>query len=88
MLLHLTNILRLQNGTECLAAFVREGGEAFLSWGGDADRTMGMLLDAAARCADYVHLKLQDLLGFLQSTVSFCILLLSEFCSVSFPLLA
>ena len=69
LFLHLTNILRLQNGTECLTAFVREGGEALLSWGGDADRTMGMLLDAAARCANDVYLKLQDFIGFLQSTV-------------------
>uniref|UniRef100_A0A7I4DD79 Importin N-terminal domain-containing protein n=1 Tax=Physcomitrium patens TaxID=3218 RepID=A0A7I4DD79_PHYPA len=39
----------LQNGTECLAAFVREGGEALLGWGGDADQTMRMLLDSVAR---------------------------------------
>ncbi|KAG0591650.1 hypothetical protein M758_1G229200 [Ceratodon purpureus] len=39
----------LQNGTECLAAFVREGSEALLEWGGDADQTMRMLLDTVAR---------------------------------------
>ncbi|CAM6086065.1 unnamed protein product [Calypogeia fissa] len=39
----------LQNATESLAAFVREGGEALLGWGGDPSRTMQMLLDAAAR---------------------------------------
>jgi len=39
----------LQNATECLAAFVREGGEALLGWGSNADHTMRMLLDVAAR---------------------------------------
>lgn len=39
----------LQNATECLAAFVREGSEALLEWGGDADQTMRMLLDTVAR---------------------------------------
>jgi hypothetical protein len=33
-------IADLQNSTECLAAFVREGSEALLEWGGDADQTM------------------------------------------------
>eukprot|EP00250_Pteridium_aquilinum_P006987 c16793_g1_i1 orf=84-3179(-) len=39
----------LQNATECLAAFVQEGGESLLSWSGDSGGTMRMLLDAAAR---------------------------------------
>lgn len=39
----------IQNATESLSAFVREGGEALLGWGGDPSRTMQMLLDAAAR---------------------------------------
>lgn len=42
-------IADLQNATECLAAFVREGSEALLEWGGDADQTMRMLLDTIAR---------------------------------------
>lgn len=42
-------IVDFQNGTECLAAFVREGSEALLEWGGDADQTMRMLLDTVAR---------------------------------------
>lgn len=39
----------LQNATECLATFVQGGGDQLLSWGGDPNRTMRMLLDAAAR---------------------------------------
>lgn len=39
----------LQNATECLAAFVQEGGESLLSWSRDSGGTMRMLLDAAAR---------------------------------------
>lgn len=39
----------LQNATECLAAFVQEGGESLLNWSGDSGGTMRMLLDAAAR---------------------------------------
>ncbi|BBN19279.1 importin-9 [Marchantia polymorpha subsp. ruderalis] len=39
----------LQNATESLSAFVREGGEDLLSWGGDANRSLHMLLDAAGR---------------------------------------
>jgi hypothetical protein len=46
-------IADLQNGTECLAAFVREGSEALLEWGGDADQTMRMLLDTVARYICY-----------------------------------
>lgn len=39
----------LQNATECLAAFVREGGESLLNWCEDSGATMRMLLNAAGR---------------------------------------
>ncbi|KAL3699542.1 hypothetical protein R1sor_017564 [Riccia sorocarpa] len=39
----------LQNATETLSAFVREGGEELLSWSGDPTRSLQMLLDAAGR---------------------------------------
>lgn len=39
----------LQNGTECLAAFVLWGKDALLTWAGDSSITMKMLLDATAR---------------------------------------
>uniref|UniRef100_A0A0D6QYM5 Importin N-terminal domain-containing protein n=1 Tax=Araucaria cunninghamii TaxID=56994 RepID=A0A0D6QYM5_ARACU len=39
----------LQNGTECLAAFVLWGKDGLLTWGGDSSVNMKMLLDAAAR---------------------------------------
>eukprot|EP01018_Ginkgo_biloba_P014674 Gb_41282 [translate_table: standard] len=39
----------LQNATECLAAFVLSGKEELLTWGGDSNVTMRMLLDVAAR---------------------------------------
>ncbi|KAM7276774.1 hypothetical protein ACFE04_018640 [Oxalis oulophora] len=42
----------MQNATECLAAFISQGKQELLSWGGDSGFTMRSLLDAASRLLD------------------------------------
>eukprot|EP00271_Cylindrocystis_brebissonii_P017723 TRINITY_DN471_c0_g1_i1.p1 TRINITY_DN471_c0_g1~~TRINITY_DN471_c0_g1_i1.p1 ORF type:complete len:1065 (+),score=246.85 TRINITY_DN471_c0_g1_i1:95-3289(+) len=42
----------LQSGAECLAAFVRRGGQPLLLWASNPSQSMKMLLDAAARLLD------------------------------------
>ncbi|XP_056841676.1 uncharacterized protein LOC108856479 [Raphanus sativus] len=49
IILHSEDNSELQNGTECLAAFISSGGQELLSWSGDPGFTMRSLLDAASR---------------------------------------